>query len=37
MEVFKGLTAQELSAHFMARHWLTFDQRDTLSLSSERE
>jgi hypothetical protein len=37
MEVFKGLTAQELSAHFMARHWLAFDQRDVFSLSSERD
>ena len=37
MQVFKGLTAQELSADLMARRGLAFDQRDASSLSSERD
>jgi len=37
VQVFKGLTAQELSADFMARGGLAFDQRDAQSLAGERD
>jgi hypothetical protein len=33
MQVFKGLTAQELSADLMARRSLAFNQRDASSLA----
>src|ERR1035441_6148549 len=37
MQVFKGLTAQELSADLMAWGGLAFDQRDAPSLAGERD
>jgi hypothetical protein len=37
LQVFKGLTAQELPADLMARCGLAFDQRDASSLAGERD
>ena len=37
VQIFKGLTAQELSADFMARRGLAFDQRNASSLAGERD
>ena len=37
MQIFKGLAAQELSAHLMARCGLAFDQRNLPSLAGQRD
>jgi hypothetical protein len=37
VKVFKGLTAQELSADFVARRRLAFDQRNASAASSKRD
>jgi hypothetical protein len=37
MQVFKRLTAQELTAHLMARCGFAFDQRNLPSLAGQRD